>query len=110
MEEPLHLGGSARQEPGKRKIHSGLAHSTFLLPSSIPPSRTPAPTLTLMAPGAGRGRESGGRLSRDHAARRRRGSRADARCQGGVQGKWPGLNQPERTLGWVERTFSPLTL
>lgn len=102
MEEPLHLGGSARQEPGKRKIHSGLAHSTFLLPSSIPPSRIPAPTLTLMAPVAGRGRESGWRLSCDHAARRRRGPRADARCQGGVQGKWPGLNQPERTWGGLK--------
>lgn len=62
-----------------------------------------------MVPFAGRGYKGGGRLSRNHAAGRRRGARADARCQRGVQGEWPAGISQQGQGGGLKRTDSILT-
>lgn len=79
MEEPEYLGRGASRlpEPGKRKSCSVLP--TPLTPPLLVSPRpattaAPAPALALLTRFAGRGRESGRRLSRDYVARRRRGA------------------------------------
>lgn len=76
MEEPVYLGRSASRlaEPGKCKFGSGLAHAPTPPLLAYPRTPAPAPALALLTPLAGRGREGGGRLSRDYATGRRRGA------------------------------------
>ena len=81
MEEPVYLnrGASLLADPGKRRPGSGLAHAPDISSPGHPLHRAPrtpvlAPALALLPLPAGRGREGGGRLSRDYAARRRRGA------------------------------------
>lgn len=96
------------------RVRSSSIFSQVPVAFSRPPlfsSHSISTTLAQLSLFTGSRREGGGRVSCNHAARRRCGAGAHACCQGGVQGEWPGLSpQAEGEMWWFGSISLTLTV